>query len=155
MTELNQHVTADKAKWIITFIALILIVIAVVSMAVIMNRQFKTTEVLSTDYEIGLFDSEGAEKDGKTAIRLRDFISVDGLEITVKEDVKVKYRVLFYDKDEDFLSATALLDGDFDGEIPNKAVFCKVEITPEDADGEISVLEVLEYADLITVTVNR
>ncbi len=157
MASLSKHMKSDKVKWIATLIAIIVLLSAVIGVVVVMNRQFKTTELTRSAYEVGLLDEDGLEKDGDTAIRTRKFYAVDGLKIEVPEtNTEFEYAVYFYDKDEKFISAVSAQTADFASEIPEGAEYFKVMITPlSDSDGKIGLLEVRDYSELIVVTINR
>ena len=75
----------------------------------------------------------------------------------LKDDANIKYQLFFYDKDGEFISASAELTADYDGtNIPETAESVKIMITPiEDEDGKVSLMEVLGYANQLTVTVNK
>ena len=154
--ELYQHKKSDMVKWIITFIVGLLLIAAVVALFVKLDRQTSTTTIGGEAYSIGTIDETGEYKEGDTAIYLRKAITTKGLKCELEENAKIKYQLFFYDKDGKFLSASAEQTADFNGPVPENATSVKIMITPtEDEDGKVSVVEVLGYANQLTVTVNK
>ncbi len=143
-------------KRVLLAILMIAMIATIVGLAVTVSRS--TAQKLGGEaYEIGLLNAEGKEEKGDTAIRTRKGVTVDGLKCELEKDAKIKYQLFFYDKDGKFLSASAELTGDYDGSgVPENAKTVKVMITPTaDEDGKVSLIEVLGYADLLTVTTNK
>ncbi len=157
MSNIKKHIKSDKIKWTVMGILVAMLAIAVMAMAVALNREVTTKDIPGTAYEIGIIDeTDGAAKDSELAIRTREYKDVDGLTVKVDNEAKIEYKLFFYDEDKAFISATNALTADFDGEIPENAKYFKIELTPTaDEDGKVTLIEVLGYADLVTVTINR
>lgn len=154
--ELYQHKKSDMVKWIITFIVGLLLIAAVVALFIKLDRQTTTTTIGGEAYSIGTIDENGDYKEGDTAIYMRKAITTDGLKCELKDDANIKYQLFFYDKDGKFISASAEQTSDWSGEIPDNAESVKIMITPTaDEDGKVSLMEVLGYANQLTVTVNK
>ena len=155
--ELRRHKTADAVKWVVIFLLVIGLLGCVIALFVKLDRQTTTTTLGGEAYEIGLLTAEGKEEKGDTAIRTRNGVAVDGLKCELEKDAKIKYQLFFYDKDGKFISASGELTANYDGSgIPENAKTVKIMITPTaDVDGKVSLLEVLGYADLLTVTTNK
>jgi hypothetical protein len=155
--ELNRHKKSDAVKWVITAIVGLALIAAVAALGVKLHRQTTTTTIGGEAYSIGTIDETGTYKEGDTAIYLRKAITTDGLKCELEENAKIKYQLFFYDKDGKFLSASAELTTDYDGtNIPETAESVKIMITPTaDEDGKVSLMEVLGYANQLTVTVNK
>ena len=154
--ELKRHKKSDTVKWIIIFLISIALIGAVVGLAIKLERQTTTTTIGGEAYSIGLIDENGDNKEGDTAIYLRNAVTTDGFKAEIAEDAAVTYKLFFYDKDGKFISASAELSGDFAGTIPETAESMRVMITPtEDEDGKVSFTEVLGYAAQVTITVNK
>ncbi len=154
---LRAHRRADTIKWVVIFLVVLGLVGAVIGLAVQLDRRTTIETVGGEAYSIGLIDEDGTNKDGDTAIYLRKGISVNGLRCSLAEDAKIEYRIFFYDKDGKFISASETLTSDYDGkDIPALAKTARIQITPtEDEDGKVSLVEVLGYANQLTVTVAR
>ena len=155
--ELQRHKTADAVKWVVIFLIAIGLLGCVIALFVKLDRQTTTTTLGGEAYEIGLLNAEGKEEKGETAIRTRKGVTVDGLKCELEKDAKIKYQLFFYDKDGKFLSSSGALTADYDGKsIPEGAETVKIMITPTaDEDGKVSLIEVLGYANLLTVTTDK
>lgn len=154
---LRAHKRADLIKWIVIFVVVLGLIGAVIGLAIKLDRQ-TTIETLGGEaYSIGLIDEDGVNKDGNTAIYTRKGVMVNGLRCSLAEEAKIKYQIFFYDKDGKFISASEELTADYDGkDIPALAKTARIMITPTaDEDGKVSLVEVLGYANQLTVTVER
>lgn len=154
--ELTRHKKSDAVKWVITLVVGLALVGAVIGLAVKLNRQTTTTTIGGEAYSIGTLTDKGEYAEGNTSIYLRKAVNADGLKVVPQKDAKIEYRLFFYDKDGKFLSATEPSAEKFNGDVPAGAETVKVMITPtEDEDGKVSLVEVLGYANQLTVTVNK
>lgn len=155
MANLRKHVMGDKIKWIITLVIGLALICGVTALFIKLDRQTDTTTIGGEAYSIGTIDAAGEYAEGSTAIYTRKGITTDGLKCELKKDAKIKYKLFYYDKDGKFISASADLTADFDGsDIPETAKTVKVMITPTE-DTEVTVTEVLGYANQLTVTVKK
>lgn len=149
-----------KKSLIISIIALVLVSVMAVALVFTIGKvdKMETTKTISSNvftYSIGTLDEEGKYKQGTSSIYLKDFQEVDGLICDIKEDATITYKVVFYDSEKEFISATEELSADFDGSsIPESAKYFKVMITPTN-DAEVSFFEIDTYADQLTVKVNK
>ena len=154
---LRAHRRADLIKWIVIFVVVLGLIGAVIGLSIKLDRQ-TTIETLGGEaYSIGLIDDAGANKEGNTAIYTRKGVKVDGLCCSLAEEATIKYQIFFYDKNGKFISASDELTADYDGkDIPELAKTARIMITPTaDEDGKVSLVEVLGYANQLTVTVKR
>lgn len=160
MTSLKRHQRADAVKWIIVFVLVAALVAGLAVVFVKLDRQTTTASLRSTAYSIGTLDAEGEYEKNTGYIYTKDYVTADGLEITVSEDANVKYKVFYYSVDEDgvktFLSASAdWLTADLDAStIPEGADVARIVIQPV-GDAEVSLLEIAGYANQVTVTYNK
>lgn len=156
-TDLSSHARADKIKWIVTFIVILGLIGAVIGLSVSLSRS-TAEEIGGEAYSIGIIQETGeVNTKEQTSIYTRKDLPVDGLRCSLKMDAKITYRIFFYDKEGKFLSATSTLSTDYDGTgVPAKAETAKIMITPvEDEDGKVSLVEILGYANQLTVVINR
>lgn len=145
---------SNKVMLAVLCIAVIVLVGTVTVLAIQLNRT-TTATLFGTVYAVGSLDESGKVAESKENIYTKDLISVDGLKITVKEKADVQYKLYFYDADKAFVSASEeWLTADFDGTIPETAKYVRVVIDPIE-DNEVSVFEVLGYANQLTVTYNK
>lgn len=152
---LSKHKKSDTIKWIIIFALVALLAAGFAGMAIVLNRQVKTKELTALSYEIGTLDETGAETDGNTSIRTKDYVTVNGLSVTITDNATVTYQLYFYDTDKAFIESTQELVTDYSGSVPETAEYVKVLITPiADEDG-VTFTEIAGYASQLTVTVNR
>lgn len=156
VNELQRHKTLDRVKWFATLIVGLALIACVIALFVKLDRQTTTTTIGGEAYSIGTIDETGEYAEGDTAIYLRNRITTDGLKCELADDAQIKYQLFFYDADGAFLEASEELTSDWNGSVPEGAESVKIMITPtEDEDGKVSLIEVLGYADQLTVTVNK
>lgn len=154
--ELQRHKKLDRVKWAAVLIVALALIVAVAALFVKLDRQTTTTTIGGEAYSIGTLDETGEYAEGDTAIYLRNGITTDGLKCELADDAQIKYQLFFYDADGGFLEASEELTSDWNGSAPEGAESVKIMITPtEDEDGKVSLIEVLGYADQLTVTVNK
>ena len=154
--ELQRHKTMDKVKWFVTWLVGLALIACVIALFVKLDRQTTTTTIGGEAYSIGTIDETGEYAEGDTAIYLRNGITTDGLKCELADYAQIKYQLFFYDADGGFLEASEELTSDWNGSAPEGAESVKIMITPtEDEDGKVSLIEVLGYADQLTVTVNK
>lgn len=154
--ELQRHKRLDRVKWFVTLIVGLALIACVIALFVKLDRQTTTTTIGGEAYSIGTLDETGEYAEGDTAIYLRNGITTDGLKCELADDAQIKYQLFFYDADGGFLEASEELTSDWNGSAPEGAESVKIMITPtEDEDGKVSLIEVLGYADQLTVTVNK
>ena len=154
--ELQRHKRLDRVKWAVVLIVALALIAAVAALFVKLDRQTTTTTIGGEAYSIGTIDETGEYAEGDTSIYLRNGITTDGLKCELADDAQIKYQLFFYDADGAFLEASEELTSDWNGSAPEGAESVKIMITPtEDEDGKVSLIEVLGYADQLTVTVNK
>lgn len=159
MAKQRGYSSRNKSEKILfVVLALVMIAVCIVMVSKVNKLESKKT-VGAFSFEIGSLTSEGVEVKNTGSIRLKKAINADGLEIKLAEDANVKYKVFFYEVDEDgkevFISASEELSADFDATtIPANAELCKVVITPV-GDAEVDLLEVEGYAKQLTISYNK
>ncbi len=152
-----EHERKDAIKWIVTAILLVAIITTLVVVIVKVNINDKTTTVGYRSYEIGTLSETGEFTKSNEAIVTKEYITVKGLTVELKEDAKVQYRVFYYTKDNEtgkmtFVSATELTSSDLAvNAIPETAQYAKILIVPT-RDSEVSDKEVRDYVSQVTVT---
>lgn len=148
--------TLKRINWGV--VAMVLLLIVSIGFAVKINSMNTVEEVKATAFEKGTIDTAtGKNETSKTAIRTKDYISTDGLKITVDKDAEVKYQVVFYDKEKAVIadSATEASASDLDAaSIPETAKYCKIVITFSNGD-EVGTTDVRNMAKQLTITHNK
>ena len=154
--ELQKHKRSDTVKWVVIFLLVIAVIGAVIGLFIKLDRQTTTTTIGGEAYGIGLIDESGENKEGDTAIYLRNAVTTDGLKVEIADEAKITYKLFFYDKDGELVWTSADLSADFDGDIPEGAESVRAMITPtDDEDGKVTFTEVLGYAAQLVITVNK
>jgi len=151
---LSKHKMSDRLKWIIAFVLIAALTAGLAMTMFRLDGQIKTKEISASAYKVGTLDADGEYDDDTGSIVTKDFIAVAGLKCEVAKNAKITYKVYFFDKDEDYISATAELTADFDETIPTGAKYVKIVITPTN-DAEVSIWEISGYVKKLTVTVNK
>ena len=138
-------------KWLITFVMISILSIAVIFAFVKIdkNEDSKTLDANIFTYSVGLLDEDGEYVQGTSSIYMKDYQSVDGLTIELKEDATVTYKLFFYDENKEFVDMTS----DY-SEIPENAEYFRIMITPTN-DAEVSIFEINDYAGQLTVSINK
>lgn len=153
----KRSFSAKNFNWIITYI-----LISILSVAVIFafakidkNEDTKTLGSSSLTYAIGLLDAEGEYEQGTSSIYMKDYQSVDGLTVELKDKATVTYKLFFYDENKDFVDMTSDLSLNYDSSsIPETAEYFRIMITPIN-DAEVSFFEIYNYARQLIVSVNK
>ena len=143
-----------KAKGLLIGIGAVVAVAFTIGTTVRLNKLDKTDEVSATfGYEQGLLGADGSETKGTTAIRTKKFVSVEGLTCDLVSEASITYKIFYYDKDEEFISATDELSADYvaGDNLPEGAEYARVVITPVN-DPEVSLTEIATYARELTVS---
>lgn len=157
MSRFNRRTSANKIKWIITFVLLSILSVSMIFAFVKIDKNEKT-KTLGTSvftYSIGLLDEQGEYEQGTTSIYLKDYTSVDGLTIEVQDKATITYSLFLYDENKDLVEIKADLSSNFDGsELSDSVKYFRVMITPTN-DAEVSLFEVGTYAGQLTITVNK
>ena len=150
---MRQNVAKNRTLIIVAFVLIAVIAIALVVTMVKLNSTITTKNLSFTAYEIGSIDDSGENYSSTASIRTKNYILVDGLNCDLKQDASVTYKVFFYDSKEVLLTKTDAQSGDY-STIPDSAKYFRGVITPN-SDAEVSLTELIGYANQLTVTVNR
>ena len=112
----------------------------------------------------GLNDADGKFEESKKTIYTKDAFECLGLEIEVDFDNNIKYQVFYYESDGDYISASQVLEGNQDLDVPLLATHARLEITPNWAEmgedykdtknQEVKWYEVAKYATQLDIKVN-
>ena len=157
MSSFKMRMSANNFKWVVTFVLIAMLSIAVIFAFVKIDKNEKTRTLgtSSFTYSIGLLDSEGEYKQGTSSIYLKDYYSVDGLTIELKDKATVTYKLFFYDEDKEFVDMTSDLSLSYDStSTPATAEYFRIMITPTN-DAEVSFFEIDDYAKQLTVSINK
>ena len=105
MSSFKKRMSTSNIKWIITFVLIAMLSVAVIFAFVKIdkNEKTKTLGTNSFTYAIGLLDAEGEYEQGTSSIYMKDYYSVDGLTVELKDKATVTYKLFFYDEDKEFI----------------------------------------------------
>ena len=161
MSSFQRRMSKNNIKFVVLFSLIAILIVGMIFALVKIDKNEKTKTLGSGTftYAIGLLDDDGEYEQGTSSIYLKDFYTVDGLTIDVKEDATVTYSIFFYNEDKENVGEELDLEGNFDItsdsiEVPEDAKYFKIMITPTN-DAEVSIFELNGYASQLTVTVNK
>ena len=157
MSSFKKRMSVSNIKWIITFVLIAMLSIAVIFAFVKIdkNEKTKTLGTNSFTYAIGLLDAEGEYEQGTSSIYMKNYYSVDGLTVELKDKATVTYKLFFYDEDKEFIDMTSDLSLSYDSSsTPATAEYFRIMITPKN-DAEVSFFEIDDYAEQLTVSINK
>lgn len=161
MSSFKKRMSKNNVKFVVLFSLVAILIVGMIFALVKIDKNEKTKTLGSGTftYAIGLLDDEGGYEQGTSSIYLKDFYSVDGLTIEVKEDATVTYSIFFYNEDKENVGKELDLEGNFDitsdsVSVLETAKYFKIMITPTN-DAEVSWNEINTYASQLTVTINK
>lgn len=123
--------------------------------------------VMGTAFAKGNLDASGKFVESDVHLYLKDAIEINNLKVERDFDAGVSYRIVFYNKNMEYVGETESLqgnwdiadhkaefetDGNFDG-----AKFARIVVSMPEADenGKISSTEVLKYAGQLKITYTK
>ena len=147
-----------KMKWqtkaLLFFMVTVMVVLSIVLcvFGVKLKKLDKTDELSPRkSWEKGLIAADGGDVRGTTAIRTKDFVPINGLNVDLRDNAGITYQIFWYDENKVFLSCTEELVIDFDmTQRPELAEYARYMIKPVN-DPEVSRSEIKEYAGELTV----
>ena len=123
--------------------------------------------VLGTAFAKGNLDASGKFVESDTHLYLKDAIDINNLKVERDFDAGVSYRIVFYNKNMEYVGETESLQGNWDiadheedfateGNFAD-AEFARIVVSMPEADenGKISSTEVLKYAGQLKITYTK
>lgn len=104
-------------------------------------------------YQVADVDEQGRVYEAKTAI-VSKFIETDEIEVVFEDKAEVSVQAHFFDKDEAYLSSSAVMTEDGTITLPEGATYARIELVHE-TDTEISFTEKIEYAGQVDIIYAR
>ena len=158
-----NYARKNKLTWWLVVISFVMsaVMFGAFIFGVVSNDTDSTTDVLSSsDYTLGTIDETGKILESKKSAYTKDMYDVTDLEITVDEEtVTVTYRVVYYDEDKEFISATDEFEGDYETtSLPENAKYFRLVVTPYMVDGEdvtLTVFNKAKYVEQLEVTYKK
>ena len=154
----------NKAKWIVTAVALIILAVTMLAVIVKVNGLTKTKELGGSAYTIGALDeSDGAEVKNEYAIRtgFQDSSKFSKIELT--EKAFVTYQVFYYNADKEYIGKSTVLSAGLT-EMPktqtvsgvsHNVKYYRVMVKVPESKDKVTLLNKGDYAKQITVTINK
>ncbi len=149
---------SKMAWWKIALIVLACVLVVgalagLITSFAIKNADEQDGKLPTSAYSVGGLNEDGSYLDTKESIYTKNLFKSADLKCSLVFDHNISYRVFFYDANEDFVSATGVLTGDY-STVPNYSPYCRIVITP-DEDQNIKWYEVKGYAKQLTVEYNE
>lgn len=158
----SYYKKSNKVWNILLTIAVIILVISGIGILynhLINNVDEEGRVKVNLSYEVGGLNAEGKYEETKQSIYTKEAFKCNGLNIEYEFDSNITYQVFFYDNSGNFISSTAVLEENYNEEIPSDAVNARIVITPKwdeetkEEDKNINVFKVYKYAKQLTVKV--
>ena len=144
----------NKFKWVLSIVSILLSLATLIGVIVGVNNMADTSTLSQTDYHIGTINETGKIIESKKSV-YSDMTTIEDMEITLAENSNITYKVVFYDEEEKFVSATETLETDYDTTAnPENAEYFRVVITPNQVDGEdvtLNIFNMGKYTKMINV----
>ena len=155
---------SNKAKWIVTTLALIILAVTMLAIIVKVDGLTKTKELGSSAYTIGALDeSDGAEVKNEYAIRTGFQESNKFNKIELTEKAFVTYQVFYYNADKEYIGKSTVLSAGLT-EMPktqtlsgvsHNVKYYRVMVKVPESKDKVTLLNKSDYAKQITVTINK
>lgn len=148
---------SKMAWWKIALIVLACVLVVgalagLVTAFVVDKDDSKEGQLSTSAYSVGGLNENGTYLDTRESIYTKNLFKSADLKCSLVFDHNISYRVFFYDGNENFMSSTSALTGDYNN-VPYGSSYCRIVITP-DADQNIKWYEVKGYAKQLTVEYN-
>lgn len=156
-----KNKTKLSPKKIVVIVVAVLLVLAIIAAgaALIFKGKDKVITIdknnqeISPSYSIGAIDSTGRYKNSTDSIYTANAFECLGLNIKTSFQLTVSYQVFFYDENEEFISASEILDKNYNT-VPGLAKYARVVITPNKLT-EITKKDIKTLSNQITITVSK
>ena len=150
----------NKARWALTLITFFMTIIMFSTFIFgIINKSSETADVGLLGWSVGNVGADGKIVESKESIYTRELNLVEGMEITYADEATVKYKVVFYDEDKNYISTTEDISKDYDStSTPETAKYFRVIVTPRQVDGEnvkINSFTAFKYANQLEIVYNK
>lgn len=113
-------------------LAAVLCVGATAGIAALANKNEDGYEKVAVKYEIGGLTDSGKYEEGEKTLYTKAGFDVEDKTIfaDIDFDSTISYQIFYYDENDDFVSKSEVMTVDYTAEVPEGAVFARVEITP-------------------------
>lgn len=151
----------SRITTIIIFCLIAILGAGLIGVAVKLNNNVSTKSISPTVFSRGTLNSSTGAVDttDQTLSIYSSYITVDGLNVSVKDDDEVSYKVFFYSSDKTFISASTSKTSDYafaddTTSFSSTPAFVRILITPSDGS-QITLGNYLFYAGKLDIVVNK
>ena len=162
-----MNFTANKLKFIVIFILIAVLMAGMIFSIVKIVNMDDTKKLSSLNYEIGAIDSYGKFVKDTSTIITKDYVTLDGLKVTLKKGASVSVAIALFNKNGALVETPTFLNVSNDQDIVytfDKANYStEDEVKPVKAaimikplhDSEVSWNEIPGYVKQVTVVYNK
>ncbi len=148
-----------------TIISAVLAVAVVGGVVALCTSLFKKDEdglkTIHPTFSVGGLTNTGKYEDTEYSIYTKESFGCQGLKVEVDFDSNIEYQVYFYDTDDNFVSVSESFVEGHTFEVPDTALYARLEVTPiwesnvEEKDKELGYFDTFKYGNQLTVKVNE
>lgn len=131
-------------------------VFGLVKLSEVLNAE---TEVIHPTFSVGGLTVDGKYEETDGSIYTKDSFECQGMSVKLDFDSNVSYQAFFYDELDKYISATAVYGESMELEVPETAVYARLEVTPtwaedvEEEDRIVKWYDVASYANQVEISV--
>lgn len=133
---------------------------AIFGISALSKKLKEDMKVITPKFEVGGINAEGkGDKDMDGSVYTKESFECKGLEVKLDFDAKVTYQVFYYDKLDNYLSASSAYDESTELFVPSEAVYARIVVTPiwdDDVASEDRVChwyDVTKYSSQLEISV--
>lgn len=133
---------------------------AIFGISALSKKLKEDMKVITPTFEVGGINAEGkGDKDMDGSVYTKESFECKGLEVKLDFDSKVTYQVFYYDKLDNYLSASSAYDESTELSVPSEAVYARIVVTPiwdDDVASEDRVChwyDVTKYSSQLEISV--
>ena len=140
------------------------LLVVLLSVGLIFNNRFLKADEngrikITPKFSVGGLTDYGKHLITTKSIYTEDTFSCSGLEVDLKFESNISYKIYFYNNLNEFITSTSSLTMSYKSDIPENAVFARIVITPiwetntADKDKKVKWYSVYNYSSQIIVKV--
>lgn len=144
----------SNALAIIVIVVLVAVVALVIASMATRNND-KDYKEINPLFTRGALNEEGVEVKETDKLVTMSFFKCRGLKITLEKEAELTYEVFYYDEDKQFIESTGALEEDYEGAVPDEAIYAKIVITPQlEKEDQIPLLDIAKISKKLTISVS-
>lgn len=134
-----------KKKFGFIAVGLVLAFVLILGAFIKIGNMETNKKLTISDYKIATINAtDGKVNESNQNIITKDYLAVEGLELTLEEDATISIKVFYYDEDKKFLSSADTLKS------VDSAKYVKVLITPALVDNEVVKVDILNMSKYVS-----